>query len=765
MHDAGNDRNSIRDLLALGLNESVEASQRLPHGVAVPAGQRAFAGFELLEQIGRGGMGIIYRARERATNRLVAVKMIATNLVGVEEVRLRFEREVRAAAALEHEHILRIYEVSEWGGIPYFSMQFAERGSLMDHLEDFTGKDPREIARLLIKIARGIQHAHGRNVIHRDLKPGNILLNAQGEPLIADFGLAQLLLDNPLPDLTGTLVVLGTPGYIAPELAQGNSTVAADIYGLGAILYHLLTGHRPFEGSNSFHSLTRAAAGPPLPVRRLKSAIPKQFETICDCCLQPDPSSRYTSAEDLGRDLERAIAGQSRLAARPRRKPKRRRKILAASGPVALALLLLWLRFGHYASRDLSRANHKRTEAEYFVDRARETLAREHSEPNLRSAEQLMRRALSLDPASVMIHAELSRVLSKIYWHISPEESVATEARSEAEFALHLNAKIAASHLAMADYHFRCRRDYPAALASLHEAEIIDPKDGSVPALAALVLKRLSRWDEALESSRRACALEPESAPRYYDLAATCDVLRRYPEAIAAIERAKYLAPDNPTHTLLHAWLLFRGQGDTSGLERIVATLPFEQEMAPQYFDTVFLWLLWSKHPRDALRLAQALPDDYAVRRYDAFLLKPYFVGLACRGAGDRAQAAAAFETVREILEARERAQSEDARVHSQLGIVYAALDRIEDAVREGRRAVELLPLDRDPVGGSYVAAQLAEIYSSVGQIDAAVALIEDLLGRPGHLTIHELKVDPRWDPLRNDMRFRRLVADKSLEK
>jgi tetratricopeptide (TPR) repeat protein len=187
--------------------------------------------------------------------------------------------------------------------------------------------------------------------------------------------------------------------------------------------------------------------------------------------------------------------------------------------------------------------------------------------------------------------------------------------------------------------------------------------------------------------------------------------------------------------------------------------------MSPQYFDTVFLWLLWSRRPAEAVHLAQGLPDDYAVRRYDAYLLKPYFVGLAQRAGGDGPGAAASFETARQILESRAEKYPNDARVRSELGIVYAALDRQQDALREGRRAVELLPISREPVGGSYVATQLAEIYARVGQNDDAVFLIEDLLARPGHLTIYELKIDPRWDPLRNDARFQELSADKTPKK
>ena len=431
MTDPDDERSEIRDLLALGLNEAVKAAERIEQGLAVPTETGDFAGFQLLEEIGRGGMGVIYRAREEATGRIVALKTIAPKFVGVDEVRQRFEQEVRAAAALKHENILRVYEVGEWGGFPYFSMEFAERGSLMDRLPDFARKDPRETARLLLRIAGGIQHAHDRGVIHLDLKPGNILLNASNEPLIADFGLAQLMLDNPAPNVTTSLVVLGTPGYIAPELAQGRSTVAADIYGLGAIFYHLLTGKRPFEGLANLQSLSRAAAAAPPRVRRSRPDIPKSFEAICDRCLQPEPAARYPSADAFAAELERVMGGRFRRAALPPKLRRRRLRILLLVSCLAVALVTT----SYFVIQRLPRppSVHMKPEAKYFADRALEILAREHSEPNLRSAEQLMRQAAAVDPSVALIHAELSRILSKIYWHIVPEEGVAAEARSEAE--------------------------------------------------------------------------------------------------------------------------------------------------------------------------------------------------------------------------------------------------------------------------------------------------------------------------------------------
>ena len=748
---------NVEALLRRGLGESFREDASVDGPRVITAEAQDFGPFQLLNEIARGGMGIIYRARERHTSRVVAVKMIKSELTGRDDVRERFKREVRAAAALDHSNILPIYDVGEWGGTPYYSMKLAEGGSLADQGRAAPRLSSRQCAELTVKVSRAIEHAHGRGVLHRDVKPGNILLDVTGEPLVADFGLAQLALDPTAPDLTRTLVVLGSPGYIAPELALGMSSRSADIYGIGALLYYLLSGHQPFEGLDPLLALRQATASSPPSPRRWNPGVPRSVETVCLRCMQPAPADRYGSAEEIALDLERYLAG--RRVRWVRRRVRVWRASLMKGALLLVGAFSLWATLNSFRSPGTGREAALDPAAEQFLSRGRDTISRQHSEPGLRSAEELIRRARMIDPNAAIIRAELSRVLSKIYWHTNQDEAVAAEALIEAEAAIRLDGSLAMSHVAMGDYLFRCRRDYAAALRSLRRAEQLDPNLGVVQALKAIVLKRLGRWEEALEANRHACRIEPNSAPSYYDLAVTCDVMRQYPEAITAIERARYLAPDNAGHTLLHAWLLFRAHGDTSGLEQIVRELPFEQQMSPQYFDTVFWWLLWSQRPDSALRLARSIPDDYAVRRYDALLQKPYFVGVAAHGCGDSAAARPAFEAARENLEARVQEAPRDARAHSQLGIVNAWLGRNEDAVARGVRAAELLSFEREPVGGSYVAAQLAEIYARVGATDKAIALIKDLLARPGHLTVHELRIDPRWDALRQHERFRRLLG------
>ncbi|MDR0353839.1 MAG: protein kinase, partial [Opitutaceae bacterium] len=267
--------------------------------------------------MGRGGMGIVYRAREYASGRVVALKMMHLLHLQTPEMMSRFESEVRAVASLDHPNIMPVYEVGHCDGIPYFSMKFAERGSLAGKARDHAG-DPRAVAALVAKLARAVFHAHRRGVIHRDLKPGTILLDATGEPYVADFGIAKII-DGNAPAATATRA-LGTPAYLAPELARGGPveiTTAVDIYGLGAILYELLTARPPATGSNPLEILRQIAQGTPPAPHTLAPALNRDLSAVCMKCLAPFPDNRYAGAADLAADLDNYLAGRPVLARPP----------------------------------------------------------------------------------------------------------------------------------------------------------------------------------------------------------------------------------------------------------------------------------------------------------------------------------------------------------------------------------------------------------------------------------------------------------------
>src|SRR4029077_7275939 len=309
--------------------------------------------YQILEEIGRGGMGVIYRARQRHSRRIVALKRILSYHADSQDTLMRFRREAQAAANLDHPNILPIYEVGEsHDGLPFFSMKFAGGGSLLEAAPAL-GSEPRRAVALMAKVARAVQYAHGQGILHRDLKPGNILLDGSGEPLVSDFGLAKWLETS--SHLTRTLTIFGTPGYIAPEQVNGSAGKlgpASDVYSLGAILFDLLTGQTPFTGENALKTIQQATEKPAPKLRTLTPALDRDLETICAKCLERDPNARYRSAGELADDLERWLHGRS-IVARPVSPPVhvwrwvRRNPIVAGMSALLLALaiavgVLIW---------------------------------------------------------------------------------------------------------------------------------------------------------------------------------------------------------------------------------------------------------------------------------------------------------------------------------------------------------------------------------------------------------------------------------------
>ncbi|PYI75377.1 MAG: hypothetical protein DMF01_07820 [Verrucomicrobia bacterium] len=278
-------------LLREGLEGGDEVSQVFYQSVLaeVEAPHKSWflGNYEILEQIGCGGMGVIYRARQRHTRRIVAVKRVLSYRADSPGALQRFRREAQAVASLDHPNILPIYEVSEGeDGLPFFSMKFAEKGSLHENAASLRDQ-PRKCVELMAKVARAVEYAHSRGVLHRDLKPGNILLSDQGEPLVSDFGLAKLLDGN--NDLTRSLTTFGTAGFIAPEQA-GHAAVdftpVADVYSLGAVLFNVLAGRPPFLGSNPVSVIRQASETQAPTLRSLAPSRDRDLETICARCLR-----------------------------------------------------------------------------------------------------------------------------------------------------------------------------------------------------------------------------------------------------------------------------------------------------------------------------------------------------------------------------------------------------------------------------------------------------------------------------------------------
>jgi serine/threonine protein kinase/WD40 repeat protein len=311
------------------------------------SGAHRFGRYEIIEEIARGGMGVVFKARDPELDRTVAIKLILAGALATREEIDRFRLESKAAAGLDHPHIVPIHETGEIDGQAYYTMRYLEGGNLSRSRERFR-KDFREAARLLETVARAVHHAHLKGILHRDLKPANILLDGDGTPYVTDFGLSKALQSERSLTRSGALV--GTPTYMAPELASGRKVrlaPAADVYSLGVILYELITGRPPFRGGSSLETLRAVQEREPPPPRSLEPRVPRDLDTICLKCLEKEPGSRYETAAALADDLGRFLAGvpiearRSSTLGRVWRWSKRRPGVAALIAVVALLLVAI----------------------------------------------------------------------------------------------------------------------------------------------------------------------------------------------------------------------------------------------------------------------------------------------------------------------------------------------------------------------------------------------------------------------------------------
>ena len=323
---------------------------------------RYFGDYELIRELGRGGMGVVYEARQISLNRPVALKRIRAAALASDDELRRFRNEAEAVAQLDHPNIVPIFEVGRYEDQQYFSMKLVAGGGLDQRLQEYVA-EPRRAARLVAVTAAAIHHAHQRGILHRDLKPANIVVDADGQPHVTDFGLSKRVEGD--SELTQSGAILGTPAYMAPEQASGRRssvTTATDIYGLGAVLYALLTGRGPFGGTTVLETLDRVRERAPEPPHLLNPRVPRDLEVICLKCLSKVPARRYTTADDLAADLDRFLAGEP-IRARPtpfwERAAKWARRHPTAATLVALAaasLVAIAFAVSHYNSASVQRA-------------------------------------------------------------------------------------------------------------------------------------------------------------------------------------------------------------------------------------------------------------------------------------------------------------------------------------------------------------------------------------------------------------------------
>jgi serine/threonine-protein kinase len=868
-----------------------------------------FGDYLLLEEIGRGGQGVVYLARQRSLNRTVAVKIISLGQWASKAHLKRFRGEALAAASLDHPNIVPIYEVGEREGSCYFSMKFVEGGQL----DDVVSRAPMSIQRaaeVMANLARTVHYAHEHGILHRDIKPGNILLDKNGEPHLTDFGLARLVEAD--STVTGTREAMGTPSYMAPEQATGHNeelTRATDVYGIGAVLYQLLTSQPPFVAETTYETIRLLVETDPREPRLLNSQVDRELSTICLKCLEKDPNRRYPSALAVAEDLEHWLRHEPIHAKRSgffvharkwvRRNPAIAALIVSLMGLVAAVGWNIWkselfsvppeksiavlpfenlspdpdnayfadgvqdeiltdlariadlkvigrssvTKYKSGLARDLRRigkqlgvvhlvegsvqrsGNHVRVNAQlfdgrterglwgetydgdiadFFAIQSRIALAiadqlhaklspDEKSEiqrpataditafdlytrakqlfstpsfnvslkPNLLQAENLLNESVARDPTFFRGYCLLAFVHDAFYFfgHDRTPKRLA-QAEAALETASRLRPDADETHLARAWNLYWGHLDYDRALAELEIARRTLPNNPQLLFLTGLVQRRRGQWEESTRTFEQAANLEPRNYAVLQNIQGNYATLGRYAEQQRWLGRLIALKPDEAATKVVLGEVDLEWRADTRPLHQIIESVRATNPAAVQDFDNV--WFHCALAERDAVAAREALlaaGDNPMNLGDDIFCNHSFVEGIIARMANDDEKAWSAFTAARAEQEKTVQDQPDFGPAWCALGLIDAALGRKEEALREGRHAIELMPVDKDALRGRALIKYLAMIAAWTGEKDLACQQLATIARAPSPITYGQLKLLPFWDPLRGDPRFEQIVA------
>ncbi len=865
-----------------------------------------FGDYELLEQIGRGGQGVVFRARQKSLNRIVALKVIGLGQWATEAHLKRFRLEAEAAAKLEHPGIVPIHEVGERDGSCYFSMKFVEGGQL-DEVVRREAMPIRRAVEFIAKVARIVHYAHEHGILHRDIKPGNILLDAKGEPHLTDFGLARLIESE--STVTRTMEVMGTPSYMAPEQAVGNNAAvssATDVYGLGAVLYQLLTGQPPFAGGTTYETIKLLLDTEPRQPRLLNPKIDRDLSTICLKCLEKDPKRRYSSALALAEDLERWLKNEPILARHTgiftrgkkwvRRNPAR---ALLAASLVALAVAAGWivwkselirqplitgiavlpfenlseqkentafadgvhddiltklakiadlkvisrtsvmdyrgkrnvrqigneLRVSHVLEGSVRRTGthlhlnaqliDTRTDTHVWVEQydrdlndvfaiqseiAQKVAGQLHAKitpaeklaieskptgdlvafdlysrandilfgknvayPDYRQAVDLLNRAVARDPSFLDAYCQLAFAHDQIYFDgIDRTPARLAMAKDAIDSAFRLKPDSGEAHFAQAVHLYRGYGDHDGALAELEVARQTLPNNARIFKMMGFIQRRQGHWEDSRRNLERAAELDPRDLETLEDLSSDYARFRRYAEAKTWLTRALAVAePDDIGMKLAPSEWELEVNADTRPLHQAIDSL---RATNPAAVTSAIAghWLICALAERDGAAATQALGalGDTEIWLFDQVQFNRAFAeGLIARMTNDEQKARSAFAAARAEQEKVLEAQPDFGPSWCVLGMIDAGLGRKEEALREGRRALELLPVERDALVGKYLIRYFAVIAAWIGEKDLACEQLAIAVRPPSNVRYGELKLLPLWDPLRGEPCFEKIVA------
>jgi len=847
--------------------------------------------YRIVEKLGEGGMGVVWKAFDIRLNRHVALKVLRPELTGESDRQRRFLREARAAASVTHANIVTIHEVDEIDGTTFLCMELVEGRTLRAVI---TGSHPlpiSEVLRIVIEVAEGLVRAHRGGIVHRDLKPENVILGSDGRPKILDFGLAKLAelrneafrlgrsqLETRTAELTGAEAILGTVAYMSPEQARGDSVdPRSDIFSFGVMLYELATGRRPFDGPGQIATLAAILHEPAPPASRHRADVPARLQEVLDKCLEKDPGSRYQSCDDLVVDLRRIRRDLESGVARTREAPRgasgaERRASIAvlpflnlsadaaqsffASGLhdelltqlAKVAALKVISRTSVMGYRDTTKSlkvigqelevgnivegsvqvlgnrlrvnvqlidaatdehlwaeSYDRTLEDAFAiqsdmaqrvvaavgaalgaEERRAIAAAPTDNPeayqlflqaeayrlrpgylrgNLETGQELYERALALDPNFALAHAALSEIHGHLHWHrYDPSPGRVARQREAAETALRLAPDLPQSHVAMGRVLYWCQSDYQGALEEFEIALRRMPNDAELVLIIGAVHRRLGNWSAVRAAYDRATQLNPRSADLHGDLGGnTFTFLRQYAEAVQAFDRSVALAG---IHLFgverAEAWLLWKG--DLTALQSLVDSVGPDVELGGGGTGRRARaeLLLMQRRSDELLGLVGEAITPVFEGQYFYTPLSMY-VAWAHELEGRVAEARAAYRDALEILESAAAELPHDWRIHHSRGLALAGLERSGEALSEVQWLRETHVYRSDALGGPEIATCCALILARSGESDAALNEVERVLAGPANLSVHLLRLDPRWDPIRQHPRFEALLTKYAL--
>src|SRR5882724_825050 len=865
---------------------------------------REFGDYELLEEIGRGGQGVVFRAWQKSLNRTVAVKIIGIGQLTTSAHLKRLRREAEAAAKLNHPGIVPVYEVGEHDGTYFFSMRFVE-GDCLDEVVIRGSISVRWAAELIAKVARTVHYAHEHGILHRDIKPGNILLDASSEPHLTDFGLARLVEQG--STVTGSMEVMGTPSYMAPEQALGNNAGvnrATDVYGLGAVLYELLTGDPPFAGGTTYETIHLLLDSEPRQPRLWNRKVDRDLSAVCLKCLEKNPRYRYSSALALAEDIECWLWHEPIRAKRSgffthARKWVQRNPMIAALITLSVLLaaglgMMTWEResdrrisagiavlpfenlsddkedaffadgvqddiltklakiadlkvisrtsvMGYRGKRDLRqigralgvshvlegtarrsggrvRVNAQlvdtRTDVGVWADEYESDLKAAFAIPseiaqkvadelhakvsadekasiqqpptsdpaaydlyvrannllltsfssaaraNLLQAADLLNQAVVRDPLFFHAYCQLAHTHGLLYLlgvDHTPERLASMEEAVRA--AVRLRPDAGEAHLARAENLYFGYLDYDGALAQLELARRSLPNNLQVFAVQGYIQRRQGRWGESTRNLEHAIDLDPRNFYLLQQIAISYGLLKRYTDEMSVLQRALAIEPDDVNTKVALAAVQFHWKADTRPLHQTINSIRATNPGAlPNVAND---WLSCALAERDVVEATNALNSfgETPLTDYVVHVNRPLIEGVLARLTKDEDKARAAFTAARTLQERAVQDEPDYGPPLCVLGLIDAALGRKEEALREGRRAVELLPLEKDAINGPLMIKYLAMIAAWAGDKDLACEKLAIAVQPPSTVSYGQLKLEPNWDSLRGDPRFEKIVA------